>query len=65
MLLRPILTVLLACLAADDRPRPRAGDLKVGDRAPDFTVQDVEGKVTTRLAGLKGKPVVLIFGSCT
>jgi cytochrome oxidase Cu insertion factor (SCO1/SenC/PrrC family) len=46
-------------------PRPRQGNLKVGDPAPDFTVKDVEGTRTVRLAELKGKPVVLIFGSCT
>lgn len=46
------------------RPQPK-DDLKVGDPAPDFTLQDVEGKQTVKLSGLKGKPVVLIFGSCT
>jgi cytochrome oxidase Cu insertion factor (SCO1/SenC/PrrC family) len=51
--------------AADDRPRPRQGDLKAGDAARDFTVQDMTGKNTVKLSALKGKPVVLIFGSCT
>ena len=46
-------------------PKPRQGDLKVGDSAPDFTVTDVDGKKTVKLSSLKGKPVVLIFGSCT
>jgi cytochrome oxidase Cu insertion factor (SCO1/SenC/PrrC family) len=46
-------------------PRPRQGDLKVGDLAPDFTVKDVDGKKSVTLSKLKGKPVVLIFGSCT
>jgi cytochrome oxidase Cu insertion factor (SCO1/SenC/PrrC family) len=46
-------------------PQRRDGNLKVGDPAPDFTVTDVEGKKTVRLLELKGKPVVLIFGSCT
>ena len=46
-------------------PRPRQGDLKVGDAAPDFTLKDVQGKQEVKLSGLKGKPVVLIFGSCT
>jgi peroxiredoxin len=45
--------------------RPREGNLKVGDAAPDFTVKDMQGKTTVKLAALKGKPVVLIFGSCT
>jgi len=48
-----------------DRPRPRQGNLKVNDAAPDFTIKDVDGKLTTKLSDLKGKPVVLIFGSCT
>ena len=45
--------------------RSREGKLKVGDRAPDFTIQDVDGKTTVKLSALKGKPVVLFFGSCT
>lgn len=46
-------------------PRPRQGDLKAGDAAPDFTLKDVQGKREVKLSDLKGKPVVLIFGSCT
>ena len=45
--------------------RPRQGDLKVGDAAPDFMLKDVQGKQAVTLSDLKGKPVVLIFGSCT
>lgn len=52
-------------VAFAQQPRPREGDLKVGATAPDFTVKDVEGKKTVKLSELKGKPVVLIFGSCT
>ncbi len=44
---------------------PRQGSLKVADPAPDFTIKDAEGKVTTKLSDLKGRPVVLIFGSCS
>jgi cytochrome oxidase Cu insertion factor (SCO1/SenC/PrrC family) len=47
------------------KQKPMQGKLKVGDDAPDFAVKDVEGKETTKLSDLKGKPVVLIFGSCT
>jgi cytochrome oxidase Cu insertion factor (SCO1/SenC/PrrC family) len=60
--------VLLAALAMTvwaQPARPRDGNLKVGDAAPDFTVKDVEGKKTVKLSELRGKPVVLIFGSCT
>jgi len=35
-------------------------DLKVGDRAPDFTLQDSNGQ-TVRLTDLRGKKVVLYF----
>ena len=60
--------VLLAVLSAgpaQERRRPLEGDLKVGDAAPPFTVKDMDGKKTVKLADLKGKPVVLVFGSCT
>lgn len=49
----------------NQRPSQRQGNLQVGDAAPDFTVPDVDGKKTVKLSDLKGKPVVLIFGSCT
>ena len=48
-----------------NRSGPREGDLKVGSAAPDFTVKDVKAERTVKLSDLKGKPVVLIFGSCT
>ena len=50
---------------AGARPSIQQGTLKDGDAAPDFTLQDIEGKKTVRLSELRGKPVVLIFGSCT
>ena len=71
MFLRPFIAAalgaaaLLGAVAGAQPPRAGQGTLKVGDTAPDFTVMDVEGKVTTRLSDLQGKPVVLIFGSCT
>jgi hypothetical protein len=52
-------------IVAADPPRPREGDLKVGDKAPDFEAKDVKGKTTVKLSELKDKPIVLIFGSCT
>lgn len=45
--------------------RRQEGTLKVGDVAPDFTVQDIDGKQSITLSALRGKPVVLVFGSCT
>jgi cytochrome oxidase Cu insertion factor (SCO1/SenC/PrrC family) len=47
------------------RQQRQQGTLKVGDAAPAFSLQDLEGKQTVRLEELKGKPVVLIFGSCS
>ncbi len=57
-----ILTMLTIATPAQQR---REGNLQVGDKAPDFTVKDGAGKQTVKLVELKGKPVVLIFGSCT
>ncbi len=55
-----------ACaLLAADPPRPRPGNLKVGDTAPAFELKQLGNKKTVKLADLKGKPVVLVFGSCT
>jgi cytochrome oxidase Cu insertion factor (SCO1/SenC/PrrC family) len=45
--------------------KPLQGNLKIGDAAPDFTIKDIDGKVETTLSKFQGKPVVLIFGSCT
>lgn len=59
-------------LAAQDPPglaksklRPREGKLKGGDAVPAFELRDTEGKHPVSLDSLKGKPTVLIFGSCT
>lgn len=58
--------LLLALLTIDvSAQQRRDGDLKVGDAATDFTVKDLDGKKPVKLSDLKGKPVVLIFGSCT
>jgi hypothetical protein len=54
-----------ATALTDPPPRPREGALKIGDAAPGLTLDDLHGKSTVKLADLRGKPVVLIFGSCT
>lgn len=59
-----VLAVLAHATPAQER-RIQQGDLKVGDPAPEFTAQGIDGKKTVKLSDLKGKPVVLIFGSCT
>ena len=40
--------------------KPATSDLKVGQKAPDFTVMDDQGE-KVKLADLKGKKVVLYF----
>jgi hypothetical protein len=47
--------------------RARAGDLKQGDLAPDFTLTKVDKSNSIQLSALtaKQRPVVLIFGSYT
>jgi cytochrome oxidase Cu insertion factor (SCO1/SenC/PrrC family) len=57
--------VFAAAETLAQEPRPRQGDLRVGEAAPDFAVQDVDGKTTIKLSQLKGRPTLLIFGSCT
>lgn len=44
----------------------RAGQLKEGDDAPDFTLPTLDRRATVRLSSFKGeRPVVLVFGSYT
>jgi cytochrome oxidase Cu insertion factor (SCO1/SenC/PrrC family) len=59
------LLLAAAAVAVAQKPGQREGDLKEGSPAAEFTIKDVEGKKTVTLSELKGKPVVLIFGSCT
>ena len=42
------------------------GKLKVGDRAPDVTLLELDGKTPVKLSEkIGGKPTVLVFGSFT
>ena len=44
----------------------REGRLKVGDEAPDFSLETFDKQSTIRLSASRGqKPVVLVFGSYT
>ncbi len=44
----------------------RAGHLRIGDVAPDFTLKTPDGSAQVQLASFQGKkPVVLVFGSYT
>lgn len=52
----------------DEKPKKKKGKpaLKVGDVAPPFNLDSLDGKSKTELAQFKGsKPVILIFGSYT
>jgi cytochrome oxidase Cu insertion factor (SCO1/SenC/PrrC family) len=61
------LATIASAQPPEGRPgRPdREGRLQPGDVAPLFSLRDMAGKKTVSLADLKGKPVVLFFGSCT
>jgi hypothetical protein len=39
--------------------------VRVGDQAPDFTLSRIDGSGETTLSALRGRPVVLAFGSFT
>jgi hypothetical protein len=43
----------------------RGGALRVGDPAPDFTLPRSDKSGDVRLSALRGRPVVLVFGSYT
>ncbi len=44
----------------------RGGHLKVGDAAPDFSLETYDKKARVQLSSFRGqKPVVLVFGSYT
>lgn len=43
----------------------RGGDVGIGDPAPDFTLPRSDKTGDVRLSALRGRPVVLVFGSYT
>jgi len=43
----------------------RGGELRVGDTAPDFDLPRSDKSGNVRLSSLRGRPVVLVFGSYT
>jgi len=43
----------------------RAGKVQVGELAPDFRLPTLDHQSEVDLASLRGKPVVLVFGSYT
>ena len=50
---------------AAPKQRPQEGSLKVGDPAPAVAAGELDTEKTVKLADLRGRPAVLIFGSCT
>ncbi len=52
---------LLAGSAAAQPPPPAAGELKVGDPAPDFTLQATDGKTYSLSRDLRGRWLVLAW----
>lgn len=59
-----VLATLLALQA--QRDRPQQGALKVGDKAPDFTLKALNSDKEFKLSDNFGKrPTFLIFGSYT
>jgi hypothetical protein len=54
---------IIGMLRYDQR---REGDYKEGDKAPDVVLKSLDGQSDVRLLdALRGKPLVLIFGSYT
>ena len=59
-----LLLTLAFLFQAKDRPQQGAGP-DVGKEAPGWKLKTQDGKTEVDLAKLKGKPVVLVFGSYT
>jgi cytochrome oxidase Cu insertion factor (SCO1/SenC/PrrC family) len=60
-----VLALAATALAQSPKDRRRDGTLKVGDAAPAVTADELSSGKSVALADLRGKPTVLIFGSCT
>jgi cytochrome oxidase Cu insertion factor (SCO1/SenC/PrrC family) len=60
-----LILMLPAAHGQRDKKFGLVGRLQPGDVAPDFMLRDIDGKRNVTLSALKGKPVVLFFGSCT
>lgn len=59
-----VLAAILLLAQAKDRPVQGPG-VEPGQPAPAFKLKTPDGKTEVDLAKLKGKPVVLVFGSYT
>ena len=45
--------------------KARAGTIQPGELAPDFRLPTLDHQSEVQLSSLRGKPVVLVFGSYT
>jgi hypothetical protein len=45
--------------------KARAGTIQPGEMAPDFALPTLDHQSSVQLSSLRGKPVVLVFGSYT
>jgi peroxiredoxin Q/BCP len=54
------LMAVAAAVSAQGQPGQTPGELKVGDKAPDFALQGSDGKIH-KLSDSKGKTVVLAW----
>ena len=59
--LRLLPLALVACALVAGPAAAQTAELKVGDQAPDFTLQATDGKTYTLSKDLKGKWVVLAW----
>ena len=60
-----IVGLAAAAFAQSPKDRRREGSLKVGDAPPAVTADELASGKTVKLADLRSRPTVLIFGSCT
>jgi len=61
-----LIATLFLCLLLQAKDRPPQGEgPEVGKPAPAFKLKSQDGKTEVEMAKLKGKPVLLVFGSYT
>jgi|KBSSwiStaDraftv2_1062776.scaffolds.fasta_scaffold2023909_1 hypothetical protein len=61
----PTMAIMMAIPFETLWTRARRGSLGPGDPAPDFILQTLDRSSSVRLSDLRGRPVVLVFGSYT